>query len=574
MESSRVGPRAEGSSAPADAGGSGISPPRRTGALRSYGWLMAPAAAGILLRSHGLPDLIAGGDELHAVRAALTIPFERILVTYRPSDNCIPLSAFYRALMALGLQVSELHLRLPVFLSGALALIVLPLWAAARVGRSTAAALAWLMAVSPVLIHYSRMIRSYMPILLFGGGAIIAFDHWRRTGSRRSAALYVGLGALAAYFHLGAVPFILSPFLFFAGARLLKSSAVVPSWRAGIVLGAAISGAFLVFLVPARESLITLIQLKKEPLQVSLDTLRGVAALQSGSSAAPVVTVFWLLAAVGLVTLWRRRPAFAVYGLVLVIGQFVGLLILSPKAMHQAPIFNRYLLICAPIVLLWVAAGVALPWSARAAERWLRGAAAVALLAALVLTGPLTGREFRESPFAVRPEALLFYANRPERQVPLPAVYRELDPDRPGPIIEYPWHTTWRYFSRVLVRYQKDHGRHVIVAPGERLLWDRRLGFRNMVTPQIEPILESRAAYLVWHLDPAAEDRALDRRRKPAPGSAAARDLELKDAELEKLGHQATVRAKNFIERWGPPDHRSERILIWDLDRLRSELGR
>ena len=60
---------------------------------------------------------MAAGDELHAVRAALSMPISEILVTYLPSDHCIPLSAFYRALLDLGVRLDELHLRLPVLAS-------------------------------------------------------------------------------------------------------------------------------------------------------------------------------------------------------------------------------------------------------------------------------------------------------------------------------------------------------------------------------------------------------------------------------------------------------------------------
>ena len=60
--------------------------------LRRFGWLAAPVAAGMLVRCWNLLDQVANGDELHAVRAAVTLPLQQILVTYRPGDNCIPMA--------------------------------------------------------------------------------------------------------------------------------------------------------------------------------------------------------------------------------------------------------------------------------------------------------------------------------------------------------------------------------------------------------------------------------------------------------------------------------------------------
>ena len=51
------------------------------------------------LRLWNLPDQILGGDETHAIRAALSFPLSKILVTYQVTDNCIPLTAVYKLLM-------------------------------------------------------------------------------------------------------------------------------------------------------------------------------------------------------------------------------------------------------------------------------------------------------------------------------------------------------------------------------------------------------------------------------------------------------------------------------------------
>ncbi len=538
-------------------------------------WLLLPLAVGIFLRCWGAPFQVVGGDEMHAVRAALTMPAAKVLTTYRASDHCMPISGFYRLLMDLGVEVSELHLRLPILASGFLALWLIPWWTARRIDRPPAVAVAWLLAFSPVLVHYGRLVRPYTPILLLGFGAVAAYESWLRTASRRSAALYVALGALAAYFHLVSVPFVLSPFLYFAAAKLLRRGAIAPTWRAASVLGLATVGAFLLFLIPAWSSLMQLIALKKQPSAVAWHTWRSLLGLQSGTGFAPLVTLFWLLAVTGLVTLLWKKPALASYSAVLAAGQVVGLFVLSPFAMHQGPIFNRYMIVTLPFVLIWAAVGMTLPWGWLAARPWslLPRVATAGFIGVLAVAGPVLDREFRRSPFVLRPESLLFYFPRRAPDIELPEAYRSLDPQRAGRIVEYPWHTTWRY-CRSIIYFQQLHGRRVIVAPGERLMWDQRLsGWNNMVAPQRDRILATDAVYFFAHLESAAENATFDRRRAP-PGSSLARDRERRQSALEKFDQQLAARIGIFEQSWGPADFESDGIKVWDLVRVRERIRR
>src|SRR3954451_7301381 len=140
-----------------------------------------------------------------------------ILTTYELRDNCIPLTALYRFLLEQGVALSELVVRLPMLLAGLLALLVLPGIAAARLDRRVGHLYAWLVALSPLLVLYSRMARPYLPIVLFSFVATAAFEAWWRTGRRELAVLY-GLGAaLSVWFPLGIAPFVLAPFLFALG---------------------------------------------------------------------------------------------------------------------------------------------------------------------------------------------------------------------------------------------------------------------------------------------------------------------------------------------------------------------
>src|SRR5436309_12847366 len=112
-------------------------PPATTFRAADLGWLLPPFALGTVLRLWNVRAQILAGDEMHAVRVALVEPLGRILTTYELRDNCIPLTALYQVLLEHGVPLSELVVRLPMLLSGILALLVLPGGITRRVGAKS-----------------------------------------------------------------------------------------------------------------------------------------------------------------------------------------------------------------------------------------------------------------------------------------------------------------------------------------------------------------------------------------------------------------------------------------------------
>ena len=325
--------------------------------------LIGSIFTGLGLRLWNLLGQVMGGDELHAVRAAARMTLPKILTTYSVTDYSIPLTAFYRLLMDAGLTLSELGFRLPALLCGCVALYVLPRAFLDTVDRVAVELYGWLVAVSPGLVLYSRIARSYLPMLLAGFGAVIAFEAWWRTRDRRYAFLYIGLGGMAVWLHLGAGPLVVSPFLFALGdlmrqreergRRLLELAAV------GCGLGLALAA----FLVPARVSLLALVASKRqEQPPVPFATVWDVLKLQAGTPSDTMTALFWLAALTGLVLLLRDRPRLGAFTLTAALGHLAGLLILSPIGLAQPLILNRYLLPILPFVLFWMAYALGRLW--------------------------------------------------------------------------------------------------------------------------------------------------------------------------------------------------------------------
>ena len=564
--------------------------------------LAAAFLLGAVLRLWNLGPQVMSDDELHAVRAALAHPLSKILVTYQRTDNTIPLTALYRVFLDLGVKLSEWTVRLPIVISGLLLLAAAPLWAARRLGWGTATVFAFLLAISPGLVFYSRIARSYAPIVLFGFGALAAFETWwRRPEDWRPGAAYVVFAALAAWFHLGAAPFVVSPFLFAAGDALVRRDR--GRFLRLAALGVATVLAFLAFLVPAWDTLTVLVKEKKGDLRLTWTIVKDLLLLMSGSRFAWVAVLVGIAAAAGLARLFKTDRRLALFSLTAVLGHVAGLLYLAPVG-HDHPLISfRYILVVMPWVLLWVAAGLgphppapspAPPLTPSPGEgetdgvsdgrgrpspgegvlgrggrgdggegrRPLTPAIALVLLILLVWAGPFLDPPLWRTSFAHHNDYMTFMWPRPgvgPRQVP--DFYRTLaDSAEPGAvsdaILEYPWMAVWKV-NRAFYLYEEIHGRQVVVAPARALLADERLAFRNMVPGTPEGFLASRARWLVVHRNLTQEEMKIP----PA--------IQL-DARFRGLfrtfGRRMIVQ---LTQAWGPADYNDRRIAVWDLDRVR-----
>jgi hypothetical protein len=510
--------------------------------VRRHVWLLPPVLVGAVLRLWNLRAQVLGDDELHLVRTALTQPVGTILVTYQKVDACIPLSALYAVLVRSGVRLTELGVRLPELLAGLLLLVLAPLWADRRLGRGAAVAYAWLLAISPGLVLYSRIARPYMVVVLLSFGAVVAFESWWREGGWRRGAAYAVLAALAFWFHPVAAPLVLSPLVFGAAASI-RDRRRAPA-LAAVAVGTA--AAFLVFFLPARESFLEVLRAKHQEVELAPRVFGALAELQAGTAVLLLVGLFWVGAAFGLWRLLKEESRLAAFTGLLVVGQLAGLLWILPLGLDAPLIFHRYALVALPWVLLWTAAALG---RLRAA-----GAAGVLIL---VLASPFADRTWWRSSFPHHDDRLAFYV--PPPKVPLPDVYRKLGP---GAILEAPWIPVWRV-SRAVALYQNAHGREVVTASPEPLLADPRLAFRNLVPLTPAAFLASRARWLVVHRDMGAEEEAFPDLLWPPRMGVGRRFREVFQTEGRRL--------PPLLRRaWGKPDFVDDGVVVWDLDRVRA----
>lgn len=318
----------------------------------------AAAVLGAFLRLDQFTAQVLIDDEWHVVHQLLRLSPAQMFLDFGHADYSIPLGLL-DALEARTVGLSETAMRIPMLACGIATLVLFPLYVVPRLGRATAAVFAVLLAISPLLLVYSRMARPYAITLLLGWSAHAAFRRFDASSEREigAAATYVGTATIAAWLHPIIAPFVLAPFLWAAfdsrrqspparRARLLRLGA--------LALATAMPLAALILppLVAHPESL-TGKALIDRP---NPETLFGVWYAWLGTPSTLAVLVCCALAAYGARDVWRALQ-IAHTGVLGILLTLVAVSLTGP-AWSQVPLtLARYMLPFAPLLLLATAAG-------------------------------------------------------------------------------------------------------------------------------------------------------------------------------------------------------------------------
>lgn len=538
--------------------------------------LLPPLLAAGALRAWGLADQVLLGDELHPIKNVVLFDLGTILTHYRQADPCIPLTALLEVATLAGLPLTELLFRAPVLLAGLATVVVLPLVVRPVVGRRRAVLFAWLLALSPSLVFYSRIGRPYAVVALLGLCALAAFWRFWNGGGVRWGALYVLVAAATAWFHLLAVPAVVAPLAWAAVDLVLVRRP--PGRRRGFgalaVAGAGLALCCAAFLVPAWSSFQAVLQGKVAGGRPDTRTLFGVLVLQAGSPFPWLVAAFWLLAFGGLVVLLRGRRRLALYGVTIALLQWVAVVVvLRPSGLEHVVVAERYGLVVLPLVLVMVCLGLDRLWRAGAGRgpgRWVPRGAAVAVAAGLVLGHPyLLDPALRLGPWAGSTTAKLFGIGPPPPALPaahVPASYRALaaTPGEGG-VVEVPSHpASWATRSQLAL--WRLHRRPVVLA--SQMEWlqappaRRLLRFRTLVPARPETLRSAGARFVLVHRD---RPRLVRIQRSIDAGEVPLRPRP--SSPSHPLVRSSRSLLRGLRELWGEPHLTDGQVLLWDLHR-------
>jgi len=332
---------------------------------RSRTWsgvLIAAMVVGTFLRLQQIGAQVLIDDEWHAVHQFIARGPADMFLDFGYADYSIPLGIldWYQAQLW---GVSELTLRWPMLACGLLTLVVLPLYVAPRLGRATAAVFALLLAVSPLLVIFSRMARPYAITVLAGWiahGAYQRFCAAEDAGSRGrlgAGATYAVAAALTTWLHPVVGPFAVAPLLWgLAELRHVPRPDRRRAFLRWLALAAATGALIGMFVLPP---------LLMHPMSLAakggLDgpdaqTLIGVGYAWVGTPSSAVVIAILAVAVCGAPVVWRALPVArtGALGIALTLALVVAT---GPMWSHLPVTVSRYLLPFVPLLLLAVAAG-------------------------------------------------------------------------------------------------------------------------------------------------------------------------------------------------------------------------
>tara|TARA_B100000686_G_scaffold333206_1_gene398888 strand:- start:6425 stop:6922 length:498 start_codon:yes stop_codon:yes gene_type:complete len=146
-------------------------------------WFL-PLLIGGILRWYQINDQIVLNDELYSINYLIRNDYWEILTHFGKADHCIPLTILYK-LLAENIILSEIEIPLPVFIIGMISIALFPLMVKAYIGKYPAYIFSFLLAISPICIHFSRFGRPYIIALGFSFIGIISFyKRWRENKIR------------------------------------------------------------------------------------------------------------------------------------------------------------------------------------------------------------------------------------------------------------------------------------------------------------------------------------------------------------------------------------------------------
>lgn len=516
---------------------------------------------GIALRSVGLFQQIMVGDETFAFRFARKTAFPGVLWAYEWGANSPAFNAWLRLFLELGVTPSELALRIPVLASGIALLVVVPWWMSRQLGNHVAVAVAWLLALSPVMVVYSRFMRPYMPLALLGTVAAGAFYDWWRTGRRAAGVTYALAAAGAVYVNLLGTPFVLAPFVFLALEAGLHGRATLPPRREVVVVAGLLGAVLLVLVVPAWSDLLELLEIHDKPAELGVRSVRAVVLLMSGTGTPLLALALWAAVVVGGVRLARLRPDLLRFLLVICVADIVAVPILASNGIAHPVLLCRYLIVIMVPILTLAALGLT-------AAAPVRLALAPLLLAAIGLSGPLVDLNLYRNPLGLKHKFFRYdLRDEPPSRLAPPEPYRILATGPPGAVVECAFPLLFN-FLEPLADYWEVHRRPIQVVPILDHLNDPRLGLRSTAADQPQPLLDGDAAFVVVHRD-WREEVGVER----IPGSLSPRAGQFVERDLAAMRREADRLTEQLERSWGAPDVRDDAVAIWDLTRVRARQG-
>jgi hypothetical protein len=434
-------------------------------------WLVVIVVA-VWLRFWQLHLQILLDDEWHAIHRLMRADWRDIALSFGLADYSIPLTLLFNGLYETT-GLAEWHMRALPMLFGLATVVVVPVALKPWLDWRERWLLALLIALSPLLIHYTRQVRPYALVTLMGFLAMVALWRWWHDGDRRWLFLFVPAAVLSAWLHALTAVFTGAALTWFGVAGLVQWLRHGSPRRLVTVLvtGFVTVGACSALILPPLLSTPQAIAEKAGVDQIGVATVVQSWELLIGSANPLTALLILVLAACGAWRLSLRDRAFVLYWAWLVAVSTMAIMLLRPAWIHHALVFVRYNAIAHPMILALVSVGTV--WlGGQFARRWPAPGGSLHYLALgglaglmLYLTGPLPDlyRGINQFTNGTRYQFDYDLERSPFNflhELPVPPFYESMA-EEPGDweVVEAPWH--FETSMSPLSEYQRVHGRPV-----------------------------------------------------------------------------------------------------------------
>jgi len=316
-------------------------------------------ALGIYLRLNQFLLQTLMDDEWHAVNKLLSSSPKEIASSFGHADYSIPLTLFYWLESKL-FGLSELMMRWPMMLIGTITLISFPIYAKKHFHLSVVVVFAFFIAVSPVLIEYSRIARPYAITLFLVYFSLFLFYKFYNSHEKQliRGLLYIIIASLAVWLHLIVVFFIAAPFALELTKAIFSNNSDKKQYILKLFkLGIPTLLLICLLTVPPLFNDMAAISSKAGNNIPNIDTLLGFLHLCFGTSSELLVSVLSILCLIGLFSLIKK----SILALNIILGFGLTLLVIftvQPAWVHIPITFTRYVLPIMPLILLSSAIGL------------------------------------------------------------------------------------------------------------------------------------------------------------------------------------------------------------------------
>jgi len=553
-------------------------------------FMIAGILTGSFLRLYRIGSQIIWDDEWHGIQTALVNPMHYILTHFHELDNCIPLTAYYRIMLNFT-GLNEVVIRLPQLLAGIAMLAVFPLFIKKLFGKRVAVIVLILIAISPLLVYFSRLARPYGVVVFLTSVAVFSFYLWMSEGKKIYALLYIISAVLAPYFSLSSLGFVIAPLLYVL-MRLLLTKKMSPI---GINKGVLqLKGITVVILMLAAgmsmwflPAAATFGEVTKKNSQgfLSLGTMGGSAALFCGSNSYVICLLMTLFFIYGSFLLYAKNRLLFSYLCIICVTQLIFIAISRPNLVQGAIIFARYFISALPVWLLVIAIAIAelhinltrFLKNKISKANGLSNSALAALFLIVFLRGPVADAYSYPNDFTNHKDFQYNYVQRLVKRAvgnegSYPEFYKSLKMQGDdATIVEFPaiisW--TWNIFhvyqrlheDRVLIGYDSNYYSPFF---GYDTYGNRDVGFQNFVDisdPAV--VMKKGARYIIIHKDIFQESVAFGLYSPEHKRKLENQISNFKDSVILALREYVSRETANLKKMFGEPFYKDKWIVVY-----------